>query len=391
MAQRATRRTVLAAAAALVTVGTGLAGTAAQAGPSRGSPAHWRIVLRMSSGLSSFMTTVISPGPANAWALGFAQLSREPSFPISWHWGGRHWSDVGPTVGVKDSGFACAASSSATNVWAFTGQGGHLGNPPGNAAAFRLSIRPSFHWVAQKTLSAGTARYVTGCDVLSPTDVWVFGGETAGLGAGVGTWHHTRSGWARLSTGSLVIFRASVISADDIWAAAADVSTPNPRPVLARWNGTSWTEDSSIGSALPTPTNTIRVSIDAIKALSDRNVWVEAQVSNGFRITGAVIVHWNGSKWSRVKPANPGYYLPNAVSDGHGGWWSVPYPASGVTRYLLHEAGGHWTRFPTPVPLDTYGLSLAHVPHSRAMLAASTYSRAGRATGVVLAFGALPI
>src|SRR5262249_9555851 len=85
-------------------------------------------------------------------------------------------------------------------------------------------------------------------------DVWVFGGPVAGLGPGVGTWHLTQSGWASMDTGNLVLFRASVVSATDIWAAGAVVGGAPPMPMVATWNGSTWVEDRSVGAVLPKPT-----------------------------------------------------------------------------------------------------------------------------------------
>jgi hypothetical protein len=109
-----------------------------------------------------------------------------------------------------------------------------------------------------------------------------------------------------------------------------------------------------------------------------------------------VVVHWNGRTWSRVKPGSPGYYLPTAVSDGHGGWWSVPYLPSMSVPYLLHRMGGKWLRFPIPVRLVFFFgatssfFGMTHVPHSGAMLVAGTQFNGRTYTGVILAFGRLP-
>src|SRR4029077_10609540 len=101
--------------------------------------------------------------------------------------------------------------------------------------------------------------------------------------------------------------------------------------------------------------------------------WVLAKV---YRQSGTsfVVVHWNGRTWRRVAPGSAGYYLPTAVSDGHGGWWSVPYRADQPVRYLLHRAHGRWTRFSLPVPLLVYlgaissSFDMIHVPHTDTML-----------------------
>jgi len=280
---------------------------------------------------------------------------------------------------------SCAGASSASNVWAFSGAGASGGNPPGTVSALRLRAR---RWVLVRDFPGS---YVTGCNVLGATNVWVFGGAVAGLGAPIGTWHFRGSAWTRISTGNVVLFNASAVSARDIWAVGADTThSPRNQPVVARWNGRSWREIRSIGTALPRPASTTAVGLDNISAASPSSVWVLATV---FRKSGTnfVVVHWNGRTWRRVKPGSAGYYLPTAVPDGHGGWWSVPYQAQPV-RYLLHRAHGRWSRFSLPVPLLVFpgavssSFGMTHVPHSDTMLVAGTQDQPRGTSGVILAF-----
>jgi hypothetical protein len=283
---------------------------------------------------------------------------------------------------------SCAGFSSPTNVWAFSGAGASAGNPPSTVSALR---RRAGRWVIVKNFPRS---YITGCNALSATNVWVFGGAVAGLGPGIGTWHLHGSTWSQLKTGNLVLFNASAVSATDIWAAGADISQITTiQPVVARWNGRSWHEIRSIGTVLPKPTSTTHVGIAKINALSGRNVWVLAAVFRNSAIS-FVVVHWNGHAWSRVKPGSSGYYLPTAVRDGHGGWWSVPFLPGSLVRYLLHRTHDRWTRFSLPVPLivsiGAVPVGLTHVPHSNAMLLAGTQIRSGGTAGVVLGFGRLP-
>jgi hypothetical protein len=291
---------------------------------------------------------------------------------------------------VKNSGMSCAGASSPKNVWAFSGAGASGGNPPSTVSALRLR---SGHWAVARNFPGS---YVTGCNVLSPTNVWVFGGAVAGLGPAIGTWHFSGSAWRQFNTGSLVLFNGSAVSATDIWAAAADVSDISRiQPVIARWNGHAWREIRSIGSALPKVTSTTKVGLDNIKALSASNVWVLATVFRQSTLS-FLVVHWNGHTWSRVKPGSPGYYLPTAVRDGNGGWWSVPYLPSESAHYLLHRTHSSWTRVSLPVRLTTFfgiagsSFGITHVPHSNAMLVAGTQMQSNTETGVVLAFGRLP-
>ena len=383
------RRPALFIATAAMGLAIGLAGPPALARP-EASAARWRIVLHD----QNVGSVVIAPARTSVWAFGVQTAGTAArSFAVARHWDGHRWSNLGRVSAARNSYIACAGSSSATNVWAFEQAGGGFGIPPTYAAALKLRRG---RWVNEKVLSSrrfGTI--ISGCDVLSPTDVWVFGGEVAGAAPAVGTWHLTRSGWRHFNTGNLVIFDASVVSSGDVWGAAADLSTPGlPRPVLARWNGKHWTEDRSIDAALPKPTSRVLVGIGPVHALSARDVWVQASTYTQTRITGTIVVHWDGSRWHRVRRGSFGYYLPTAVTDGHGGWWASPYTAAGSSHYLLHGARGRWTRFPMPrhVVLGDFSyLHLCHVPDSGAMIADGFLSGAvGRFIPVVLASEPLP-
>src|SRR5262245_7948018 len=326
----------------------------------RAAAAHWRGVARTQA--NSYLDSIVAPGPASAWALGFGGNGISPSFPVGRHWNGRRWLTVRWPAGLKDNGISCAGASSPSNVWAFTGAGGHQGDGAPNAAALRLR---SGRWVVSKILSSAPATGITGCKVIGPANVWVFGGAFAGTAGPAGTWHLTRAGWKHLDTGNVHLIRASVVSARDVWAAGGEYApVPRVRPIVARWNGSSWRVIRSVGSVLPLPTNSRLVYTDAVRAISATNVWVQA-ISTNFTTRKVFVAHWNGHRWTRVKPGRPGYYLPTAVSDGHGGWWSAPYLATGPVRYLLHRVGSRWTRVPLPAadPLAPWSVRLVHVPH----------------------------
>ncbi len=193
-----------------------------------------------------------------------------------------------------------------------------------------------------------------------------------------------------MKTANLILFNASVVSAQDIWATGADITNQGRRvtPVVAVWDGRRWVQHRSIDAALPRPTNQLQVGLEAINALSAHDVWVEAIVARNGTALGVVVVHWNGRRWHRVEPTSPGYHLPNAAPDGHGGWWAPAFIQNPSAPYLLHESNGRWTRFALPVRggniLESF--NLAHVPRTGSMLAAGPSGRGG----VILALGRLP-
>jgi hypothetical protein len=374
------RQTVLAVSTLAACVVSVAAASAALAGGQSALAPQWRVVART----PGFLDAIIAPAARDAWAFGWIPRRNGLIAPVARHWNGRRWTSVTMPPGVGDSGMACAGASSPANVWAFSGAGASLGNPPASAAALRLQHG---RWVVQHSFPGS---YVTGCNVFSPANVWVFGGQLAGLGPGVGTWHLTRSGWTMVKTGNLVLFNASAVSANDVWATGAAVTNHGMRitPVVARWNGRAWVPDKSITAALPTPSSHTGVGLEAINALSAKDVWVQGFLTRDGTISGVVVVHWNGQRWHRVTPARRGYHLPNAVPDGHGGWWAPPFIQNPSAPYLLHEANGRWTRFPLPTRggFNLLSFSLANVPHTASMLAAGNSSQGG----VILAFGRLP-
>lgn len=379
----ARRKVIFAACAAAGATGLAIAAPASGAvGRGAASSSHWRVV----ASVQGVLDAIVAPTSTSAWALGWGAHPPDGSiFPVGRAWNGHRWSRA-QLPGINDSGMSCAGASSPANVWAFTGAGSSGGNPPGTVSALRLRRGK---WVIAEKFPA--ISYVTGCNVLSRTDVWAFGGEVAGLGPGIGTWHFNGATWRKLNTGRLILFNASVVSGSNIWATGAVVLPPKfiPEPLLGHWNGRTWRAVRSITSALPAPSASTGVGLRNIKAFSSRDIWVSAFVSHRSGPVATIVVHWNGRRWSRVRPGSAGYYLPAAVSDGQGGWWSVPYGIANRVRFLWHRReNGRWIRFPLPVALTSFSLAIAHVPGTGAMLAAGGLKTF--ASSVVLAFGRLP-
>jgi hypothetical protein len=52
--------------------------------------------------------------------------------------------------------------------------------------------------------------------------------------------------------------------------------------------------------------------------------------------------HWNGASWSQVATTGFGYYLPVAVPDTHGGWWSTGYPPPGGGATKFDDLPAAW-------------------------------------------------
>jgi len=139
--------------------------------------------------------------------------------------------------------------------------------------------------------------------------------------------------------------------------------------------------------------------LTGILALSRHNVYA---IANGFREDEGgptVLLHWDGSRWSKVAGGDFGFGgnpLQQMSSDGHGGLW-IPMPGGGGQKsYLVHyspsSSGGQLTAAALPGgPRRINVLSVALIPGTTSMLAAGfTHASADPSknlTAVLLQYG----
>jgi len=370
--------------------GLGLPPGTAAASSHRVPANHWRVVARSDSALN----TIVAPSATSAWAMGTKAGAHNAALPAGVHWNGRSWSAAAFPEAVA-SGIGCSGASSPRNVWAFAGAS-IFGGSASYAGALRLS---GGKWVVDHAFTP--PGLVSGCSVFSPTDAWVYG--LTHVAPGVGTWRLKGRTWKPVHTPNFYLVTASAVSASDIWAIAAGPTGLDN--VVAHWNGRAWRRNKALDAVLPPPSATVTPTITAINAVSAGNVWLSAEVDRQAGPAAGVshlVLHLSGGIWHKVGPANVGYYLPGAVSDGHGGWWAIGPPAPlppaapaaplPARPYLLHETRGHWLPVALPV-VPGYVLQvigLAHVPGSGAMLAiGELYNGLAGLHSAVLAYGNL--
>lgn len=307
------RRAALIAAAAIAVAGFAPAAMAATppVGPS------WHIVKRVSSGPNGSFTVVTAAGRNGGWA--FEGTARS----TAWERSGSTWTRV-PFPSRSNEVVVASAASSATNVWAFT-------DDSGTSRALRWDGR---RWTVVRSFS----RVVGGAVVLSPSDVWVFG-EPDVPGAGLGAWHYNGRTWTKVASGH-GLEGGSGLSARDIWAFdGADV---------AHWNGSTWSR-TSVAALLPVKQLLNDPALTAIFEQSRHSVYAVANGQLQDEGGPLVLLHWNGSVWSKVAGGNFGFgELQQLSSDGHGGLW-LPMPSFGGSKsYLLHFSDGHLTQAALP-------------------------------------------
>lgn len=145
--------------------------------------------------------------------------------------------------------------------------------------------------------------------MISPTDGWIVASH------GV-TYHWNGTYWHRLPPipGVTDLNSVSVVHANDVWAVGSGLQ----RPVIVRWNGSSWQH-------MPTPQPS-SWSYQTISMLSATDGWIGG-VSE--------VLHWNGTSWIKEAETRiPSGYVSTALSPTNV-WMANPY--------LHHYNGTSWT------------------------------------------------
>jgi hypothetical protein len=219
---------------------------------------------------------------------------------------------------------------------------------------------------------AGAAQgFLYGADFLSPARGWAVGFSCAPNCARgpedtlIERWNG--STWTRVPSPDLSpiegLTSVSAVSATDAWAAGtyyAPRSLQVFRTLLLHWNGTRW---SRVASPDPSPDASSGLNILAgVTATSARNAWAAGyscagHCGPGFPPGRALILHWNGIKWSRAASPSPltstltGVTSVSAANAWTVGYFCVQHCAQGDDRTLiLHWDGTRWSRATSPDP-----------------------------------------
>lgn len=120
----------------------------------------------------------------------------------------------------------------------------------------------------------------------------------------------------------------------DAWTVAIGSATS---PLVARWNGTTWSQVAG-----PVISGAISTVPYAVSASSASDAWLVGRTSK-FRHTTALGAHWNGTSWSVV--ATPAATLLRSVADISA---ADAYAVGGTTA--VHWDGTAWSAFGVPAP-----------------------------------------
>ena len=216
-------------------------------------------------------------------------------------------------------------------------------------------------------------------------------------------------------------------------ALAVGTTVPHERPFLAQWNGAAWRplrdpalpvtgsltgvaifpggawaagERGMSGSGrgsfplmlrvtgttvreVPIPRTTYGGDLNGVAATSATNAWAvgnEATIGGG---TGAaLILHWNGGAWTRVRlPAGlareGGVVTAVAATSATNAWAVTNSPARGGLPPIMHWNGRQWGKIPSPDIGMPYGLTAVAATSARNIFVVG-YDRALASRSVLL-------
>jgi hypothetical protein len=146
----------------------------------------------------------------------------------------------------------------------------------------------------------------------------------------------------------------SVLSSSDAWA-VGDSAT------VLHWNGTSW-------APVTIPSLPAAVSLSAVDALSPSNIWAAGIANAGTPNPPetTLIVHWNGTSWTRV-PSPGSFSSPlfptvtglsmDSATDGWAVGYVADYDTGTNTSLALHWNGTSWQQVTTSAGFSFSGVA----------------------------------
>ena len=127
-------------------------------------------------------------------------------------------------------------------------------------------------------------------------------------------------------------------SGNDVWAVGEYGDGSRAITLTMHWNGGAW-------SIVPSPNVGALSNFLFGVSGSGNDVWAAGYYytfEQGFEVSRALILHWDGSAWSVVPSPNPGFWGNNlyAVVGSSNDVWAVGYYSNGFGRTLtLHWDG----------------------------------------------------
>jgi hypothetical protein len=298
---------------------------------------------------ANYVDDISAVSADNAWLVGWHCPSGCPTgaaTTLIMHWNGTAWSRVAsPSVAGMASSLRAVSLSATGNAWA-----------AGNACSTTVQscVPLMLHWngttwseVASPAL--GEVDTLTAVQTISATDAWAVGYACISGCHVPLVMHWNGRGWSAATLPVINIgglFGVTGTSASDVWA-VGDSYSPSGRfsTMIYHWNGAAWSKvahpDPGAGGAL-----------FAVTALSRADAWAVGSSCGPHHCATSrtLILHWNGSTWSKVASPSPGTGsdLADVAATSPSNAWAVGEncrtTVSPCSRLILHWNGTAWAK-----------------------------------------------
>jgi hypothetical protein len=269
---------------------------------------------------------------------------------------------------VRGSGLSSVTVLSACNAWAV-----------GSSIA-PVTIEPHGlieHWdgAGWTQMPSPEPANVDGTELLSvravsPTDLWAVGQSEVGNTSHLLILHGDGRTWT-VSTPDLqlgdtfsTLNGVRAVSARDVWAVGEFRSGgSSDQTLILHWNGTSWTKLPS-----PNPGGTRNNNdLNGVAATASNDAWAAGEFANG---SGhPLLLHWDGKKWTAATSPSfrDGDDLKAVGASSRSNVWAVgeSFAGDGSRPVTLHWNGTRWSRVATPnlpsgfPPNNLFGVAVA--------------------------------
>ena len=315
----------------------------------------------VSVGESNSLGAVSTRSTCDAWAVG-AFSNEGGSHTLIEHWDGTRWRHVkSPNPGGRVLGLRGVVAVTARKAWAV----GVYGN--GTAAQTLVERWNGSAWKVVPSPNPGGVSHsdsLTAVDATSRANVWAVGSFRRQGTNRTLTLHWDRSAWKRVHSpnpgGSDVdnlLNGVAVLSPSDVWAVGAHNTSHGQHTLILHWDGSGWTRVKS-----PNPSESVNFHTDVLYAVSgssQSDAWAVGGFYDG-TAKRALTLHWNGDHWSSV--SGPTTADPDESVDLFGvatdpvNAWAVGYSGCCVYSSLIAEWGGSgWQILPSPHPGNPSG------------------------------------
>lgn len=273
----------------------------------------WRSMPRTGLPGNETLRGVDAISASDTWVVGDARSGISRYETLAAHWNGTTWTrESTPTPNPAGINSLTSVATAGSTVFAV----GTYVDPSSSVNRRKLILRRTGGtWSVSAAPTVAAYETLKSVDATGSSDVWAVGSASRDIQSSpqfplVLRWNGTT--WASMSLPAPTGTSLAGVDArtpTDVWAVG---STSGTQPYAAHFDGTSWRQ-------VPTPALTGDLS--DVAALSPSNV-VAVGRSNG----APLVLRWNGSSWTRDStPTFSNPYLTSAVAVGPNTVWAIGY------------------------------------------------------------------